>query len=303
MGARQTYITLITFLFLTWGCRPAGDDPAGSSALRDALGRDVPLERPIRRVVTLAPSITEIVFAAGAGSLVVGVGEIDNYPPAVRDLPRFSTYPVDFEAVAALEPDLAIASDQVNNTRDAETLAALGIPTYFLASQKLNDVLTGIETVGRLLGTDERAAAAVDSLKAEIEALRQTVGRAHHRPEVLFLIGMETPFSFGSESYMHDLIELAGGESVTGDIRSVAPVLSEEFVVSRGPEVVMGPWGPDTDPAELLRFHPSWDALPAVRNGRVYGVEADLVERPGPRLVAGARAMAKLLHPELFGTE
>ena len=302
MRVHQTYITLVIFLLWT-GCRPASDRPDDSSVIEDDLGREVSLERPIERVVTLAPSITEIVFTAGAGALVVGVGEIDNYPPTVRDLPRFSTYPVDFEAIAALEPDLALASDQVNNTRDAETLAALGIPTYFLASQKLEDVLAGIETVGDLLGTSEKAALAVDSLKEEIEELKERVRRVHNRPEVLFLIGMETPFSFGSESYMHDLIELAGGESVTGSIRSVAPVLSEEFVISRRPEVIMGPWGRDTDPAELLRYHPTWDILPAVRNGRVYGVEADLVERPGPRLVAGARAMARLLHPDLFPAE
>ncbi|MEX0746783.1 MAG: helical backbone metal receptor [Rhodothermales bacterium] len=298
MRAGQTYITLITFLVvLSGGCK---SEPSGARLTTDDVGRSVHLPDTVLRAVTLAPSLTEVVFAAGAGDRLVGVGQPDNFPPSIERLPRFSTYPVDFEAIAALDPDLALATDQVNSPRDAETLAALDIPTYFLSFERIEDVLTGILTVGDLMGTQSAARATVDSLRGELSELRDMVRSVERKPEVLFLIGTETLFSFGSESYVHEMIELAGAVSVTGEIDAVAPVLTDEFVLSRRPEVIMGPWGEADVTADLLKHHPTWDVVPAIQNGRVYGMHADLVERPGPRLVAGIRAMAEKLHPNLF---
>ena len=268
--------------------------------MTDDIGRSIHLPDTVLRVVTLAPSLTEVIFAAGAGRRLVGVGQPDSFPPEVQRLPRFSTYPVDFEAIAALNPDLALATDQVNSPRDAETLNALDIPTYFLSFERIEDVLEGILTVGDLMGTEDTARATVDSLRLELAHLRKLVRTTERRPTVLFLIGTETLFSFGSESYVHEMIDLAGAVSVTGDVGAVAPVLTDEFVLSRRPDVIMGPWGEADVTADLLKNHPTWDVIPAVQTGRVYGIDADLVERPGPRLVAGIRAMSEKLHPNLF---
>jgi iron complex transport system substrate-binding protein len=258
------------------------------------------MQDTIARVVTLAPNLTEIVFAAGAGHTVVGVGRPDDYPTAVDTLPRYSVYPVDFEAVAALRPDLAFAAEQVNSRRDADMLSALGIPTYFMASSTLEDILDGILTAGELLGTSEVAAHAVDSLRSRKQALAEITFDVSERPLTLFLISDETLFSFGRESYMHELIELAGGRSATADLDATAPILSEEFVLSIKPEIIIGPWGDNYDASRLLEHHPTWNVIPAVKNGRVYGVEASIVERPGPRLIEGAWAMARKIHPGLF---
>ncbi len=265
----------------------------------DDLGRTVRLPDSVVRVVTLAPNLTEIVFAAGAGRKLAGVGRPDDFPPQIDTLPRYSTYPLDFEAVAALAPDLALASDQVNGLRDAEMLSSLGVPTYFLASNSLDEILESMVMVGKLLGTTDAAKRAADSLKQRVQALRSLTLDAG-RPLTLFLIGQETLFSFGSESYMHDLIQLAGGRSATGDLDAEAPILSEEFVLSIRPEVIIGPWGDDYEAAQLLEHHPTWNVLPAVANHRVYGVDPDIVERPGPRLVEGAWVMARKIHPNLF---
>ena len=146
------------------------------------------------------------------------------------------------------------------------------------------------------------AAAAADSLEAAVAALRQTTDQAEERPLTLFLIDDETLFAFGSESYMHALIDLAGGRSATAEIEAVRPILNEEFVLTRKPEVIFGSFGEDYDPARLLEHHPTWDIVPAVRDGRVYSLNPDLVLRPTPRLLEGIRQMARRLHPALFPT-
>ncbi len=303
----STKALLLTFLAVlaATGCTPAGDAPVPTTAdttVTDALGREVRFEKPVRRVVTLAPNLTEIVFAAGAGGKLVGVTTADDYPPAVDTLARFNALPVDFEAVTALRPDLILATDQVNTPRDADTFAALDLPIYFFSFSSLKDVLTGIRTAGRLLGTSAEAGAASDSLRRVIDRLRTRTASVDNRPLVLFLIGAETLYAFGSGSYIHTLIRLAGGRSATAHLDAKAPILSEEFVLEKAPEVIIGPFGEDFTAEDLLALHPAWDVVPAIRSGRIYSVPADLVLRPGPRLVKGARLMAKKLHPELFGS-
>lgn len=303
MRSRVTYATLVVLLICGMGVATGGCEPGESAEparMRDDLGRTVAVPRPVERVVTFAPSLTEMVYAAGAGRKLVGVGFPDDHPPAVESLARFSTYPIDFEAVAALEPDLALATDQVNSPRDAETLQGLGIPTYFLSFQSLENVFSGLIAIGNVLGTSAAAEHAVDSLRRELQDIRTRTSSAHSRPTVLVLIGPETLFSFGGESYVHEMVDAAGGRSLTAGLDVRAPVLSEEYVLRRAPDVILGPWGNDVDAAELLQHHPSWTAVPAIRDGRVYGIDGSLIERPGPRLVAGIRELARRLHPLLF---
>jgi ABC-type Fe3+-hydroxamate transport system substrate-binding protein len=117
---------------------------------------------------------------------------------------------------------------------------------------------------------------------------------------VLVLIGDDTLYSFGDGSYVHNLVELAGGRSITASIDTKAPTLSEEYVLKEKPDVIVGAWGSDYDSDRLLKLHPTWDVVPAVQNGRVYSLPSSLLLRPGPRLVQGARRMAAYLHPDRF---
>lgn len=292
-----TYVTAAYFLILV-GC--SGGMSSNDPVVTDDLGRAVQLNLETRRVVTLAPNLTEIVYAAGGGPRLVGVGIPDDHPPEIAGLPRYSVHPVDYEAIAALRPDLVLATDQVNSPRSAEALEALGIPTYFLSFENLNDVLEGILVVGSLLGTESQAIHAVDSLRRELDLLKARTASIDERPRVLYLIGPETLYSFGRGSYVQELIVLAGGVSVTAGVEAAAPILSEEFVLTRAPDVVVGSWQPDFDASELLKLRPAWDVVPAVRTGRVYAIHPSLVHRPGPRLIEGARRLAEFLHPSLF---
>jgi iron complex transport system substrate-binding protein len=292
---------LLTLALLT-GCRAEAPPDADTRTATDDLGRTVTLTPLVERVLTLAPSLTELVFAAGAGDRLVGAAEADDYPPAVDTLPRFDSLPLDFEAIATLRPDLVLATDQVNAPGDVDTFADLGIPVYFFSYRGLDGMLESLRTVGGLLNTEATANAAADSLSARIDQLRHRTDTLNHRPLTLFLIGDETLFAFGSESYVHDLIALAGGRSATANLDTQAPVLTEEFVLTTQPEVIIGAFGPDYDPARLVGLHPTWRSVPAVEQGRVYSLDPDLVLRPGPRLVQGAYRMAELLHPEAFDT-
>lgn len=302
---RLDRVQLISFisclaLVLGAGCQSSSDVSSNTTEVTDALDRSVTLQRPIERVVTLAPNLTEIVFVAGAGHKLVGVTTADDYPPPVDTLSRFSALPLDFEAITALEPDLILATDQVNAPRETTTFTELGFPVYFFSFSTLDDVLTAIRTTGTLLNTAASARVAADSLDAAIDMLRARTADVQQRPRVLFLIGDDTLYGFGESSYVHTLIELAGGRSITDSLQTKAPTLSEEFVLTQKPDVIIGAFGADYDPDRLLKLHPTWDVVPAIQNDRVYSLNPNLVLRPGPRLVEGARRMAQMLHPELF---
>ncbi|GIV61198.1 MAG: periplasmic-binding protein [Rhodothermaceae bacterium] len=283
----------------TAGCSERPAPPEAPSTFTDDLGRTVQLPPTIGRIVTVAPSLTEIVFAAGAGSRLVGVTTADDYPPAVDTLPRFSALPMNFEAVAALRPDVVLATTQINNPRDAETFAALGIPMLFFSFRRLEDVPRVLRRIGEVLDTEEVAHAAARTFEDRLAGLRARTATLTDRPRVLFLIGDETLFAFGRESYIHTLIEVAGGTSLTRDLPTEAPILSDEFVLTHPPDVIVGTFGEDYDPARLLAAHPTWHLLPAVREGRIYSFAPDLFLRPGPRLVDGACLLARRLHPSL----
>ncbi len=289
-------IVLFVLCFWAAGC---GRGPDRSNQVTDDLGRTVYLSSVPTRVVTLAPSVTEIVFAAGAGSLIAGVTDADDFPPEVDNLPRFSALPVDFEVVLSLEPDLALASDQVNSPNDAATLEAVGVPVYFFSVSRLEDIARTIRDAGALLNTASAADQLADSLTRSLAQLRVLTEELEERPSTLFLISDVTLYAFGQGSYIHDMIALAGGSSITVDLESRSPVLTDEFVLFEQPEVILGAFGSGYLPTSLLEYHPTWDVVPAVTGGRVYGVPADRYLRPGPRLVTGAWEMARLLHPGL----
>ncbi|MDX1546645.1 MAG: helical backbone metal receptor [Rhodothermales bacterium] len=275
----------------------AAPEPMPPRTVTDALGRTVAVPDSLGRLVTLAPNLTELVFAAGAGDRLAGASTADDYPPAIDVLPRFSALPLDVEAVAALDPDLVLATDQVNNPGDAATFEALGLPVYFFSYRGLDGMLESLRMMGRLLGTEAHANRTADALAATLDSLRARSDTLAARPLTLLLIGDETLYAFGDESYAHEMVALAGGRSATEDLGAEAPILSDEFVLTAQPEVIVVAVGPDYDAARLLRLHPTWDVVPAVRAGRVHGIDPDLVLRPGPRLVDGVKALARLLEP------
>jgi len=290
---------LLLVVVLASGCGDAAPDD-GPRTVTDDLDRSVALDPAIQRVVSLAPNLTEIAHAAGAGDQLVAITSSGDYPPPVDTLPHVSALPVDFEAVAAQEPDLVLATDQINAPGDTDTFEALDVPIYFFSFGSVDDILTSIETMGQLLGTETAAADSAAALQSSFDALRARTGSLPdaERPRVLVLVGDDTLYSFGRGSYVHTLVRMAGGRSITANIETQAPTLSDEYVLQEKPDVILGLWGRDYDPDRLLDLHPTWDVVPAVQNDRVLSVPTSLIARPGPRILQGARRLARHLHPD-----
>jgi iron complex transport system substrate-binding protein len=291
---------LLLLLILGSACGPGSDRaaaPIDGQSFTDDLGRTVQLPASIERIVPLAPSITETLFVAGAGRQVVAVSQADDFPPAVDSLPRFTSLPLDFEAIVSLEPDLVIATDEVNNPRDAHLFESLNIPIVYFTFNGWADVPRVLRRLGDLTGNASTAQEEADALDAKATYLTQQLDSVQTRPRVLFLIGEDALFAFGKGSYIHDLITVSGGESLTETLDTRAPVLSDEFVLTSQPDVIAGTFG---EQIELLDHHPTFKGLPAVQNERICSISPSLVLRPGPRLIDGAAELAACIHPERF---
>jgi len=294
-SGRASYASasLAIFAFLLLGA--CGDRPQGrppTMTVVDDLGRELRVPVSPKRVISLAPSVTEVVFAAGAGNRLNAVTTADNYPPAVTGMDKITAFPLDHEGIVARNPDLILATDQINSIRDLSALSDLGIPSYFLRFTTVADVFTAVRTVGQLLGTDKQAERAADSLESAWMDQIMSVDTTSYRPTVLLLAGYDVLYAFGKDSYTNEIVAAAGGRSVTERLDGQAVTLSDEFVLTEQPELIVGTFGDDFDPQHIVASHSTWSAVPAVRDGRVYSINPDLISRPGPRVVDGARTLA-----------
>jgi ABC-type Fe3+-hydroxamate transport system substrate-binding protein len=289
-------VPFLLVLLATAGCgrEPAITDPRrADTTVTDALGRAVSFPHPPARVLALAPNLTEIAYAVGAGGRLAAASQADDFPPEVAALPRFSSFPLDPEVVVALEPDLLLATDQVNSPDEAAAFDRLGIPTYFFSFGRVADVPGAMRTAGRLLGGDGEPAAR--RFEARVGGVRRWTEEQDH-PRTLLLVGDDVLYAFGRDSYASEAVRLAGGENLTDAFEGQAVTLSEEWVLAQQPAVIVVLSEP-YDLARLMDRHPAWWDLPAVRDGRVYGLDPDLLSRPGPRLADGIERLSTLLYP------
>ncbi|HUF08583.1 MAG TPA: helical backbone metal receptor [Rhodothermales bacterium] len=275
------------------GCGGRGEPTIDQRVVVDDIGREVRVPVRPTRVVSLAPSITEVVFAAGAGDRLAAVTTSDNYPTAVAGIRQITAFPLDHEAIVALGPDLLLATDQINSVRDLDALSEVGIPAYFLRFTTADDVFLSIRIAGRLLGTEERANRTADSLQAIWNGYITSIDTISYIPSVLLLAGYDVLYAFGRDSYTNEIIRAAGGRSVTDALDGQAATLSEEFVLAAQPDVIVGTFGDDFDVDKIVAGHPTWASLPAAQRGRVYSIDPDLISRPGPRIIEGAKRIAE----------
>ena len=286
---------LALFLLALAGCAPEPGD------VRDDPGRAVALDGTPRRVVPLAPNVTELVAAAAGVGRLVGVATSDDAPAGIGGLPRFQSVPLDVEAVVALRPDLAIGSDDVTPSDVAEGLGAVGVPTFLFRFDEVADVPRALRALDTLLAVSGGAPVA-DDFERRVGAVEQAV-RPFSAPRVLLLVGAEegTLYAFGRDSYASEMVRLAGGQNLTDRFEGAASSPSEEVALEMAPEVIVVA-GDQGAADAFVAAHPALLTTPAVANGRVYGLDADLVLRPGPRLVEGLERLARLLHPQAFAS-
>ena len=266
----------------------------------DDLDRIVTLGLNIDNIVPIAPSITEILYIAGAGDQVVAVSHADDFPESIKTLPRFNSFPMDYEALVNIQPDVIIGTDQINNPRDAHLFESLGIPVLYFSFESWSDIPRIIRKVGSITSNEEVANLRADSLENAVEQIRQDVASNAKRPRVLLLIGSDQLFAFGKDSYVHEMIQIAGGVSLTESLETPSPVLTEEFVISSEPDLIVGTF---SDASELLENHPAFQSVPAIQNNQICVIEQSLVLRPGPRLVDGIHELAECIKDLLDSEE
>jgi iron complex transport system substrate-binding protein len=245
------------------------------------------------RIVTLAPSLTEIAYAIGCGGELVGDTSFDDYPAQARRLPHVADLVhVDLERLALVAPSTVVAlHDQ--ERQGAQIVHSLGLAVAYLPNRTFEDLYADIAGVGAACGKAADASALSERIRSRIAAIVASAPRDRARPRVLYLLGLPG-YTVGKDSYLDEVIRLAGGANVAGDVDQPYPDLDAESIVALDPEVIVvakdTPFGPD------VRSREPWRDLAAVRDGRVYSPpDDDIIERPGPRIVEGIAWLAGVL--------
>lgn len=261
----------------------------------DDLGRTVTIPVKVNRVVSLAPSLTENIFAAGAGDRLVGVTTFCNYPEAAKSIQKVGdTISPNIETIVALKPDIVFVSTASQIEAFLKTLEQNGIAVYVTNPSSFDGVLKNLRQLGELFETSDVAG----KLAADLQRREDDVGQkvaGEIRTRTFVQISREPLFTIGEQSFLTEIIERAGGESVTANVETAYPKLSKETALALNPDVIILSDSEDNrEPNEVFKNSP------AVKNGRVISINADLLSRPGPRLVDALEQIARELHPHKF---
>ncbi len=310
----KRFLPIVLILGLLLGaCAAPAAAPTATAAptvepitLTDSVGRAVTLAAPAQRIVSLAPSNTEIVFALGAGDKLVGRDDFSDYPAEALKVPSIgSLYPnVNAEVIVALKPDLVLAAG-ITNPDDVKALADLGLTVYTTHNATgLDDIYSDILAVGQLTGRSADSETIVADMKARVQTVKAKTAALADKPKVFYEIDATDPakpYTAGPGSFIDQLLTLAGAANV-GNV-STQPYfqISLEELVAQDPAIiVLGSFTYGGQTPELVKTRVGWDKITAVKNGAMYTFDDNLVSRPGPRVVVGLETLAKLIHPDLF---
>jgi iron complex transport system substrate-binding protein len=259
----------------------------------------VTLAHAPQRIISLAPSVTETLFAIGDSNQVIGVTDFCNYPPEATRKQRVGgiTNP-SIEIIVGLKPDLIILSMEGNVREDFDRLLGTGVPVFVTNPRSLSGIYKSIRDLGLLTGNTESASRLVETMRQREDSLTSLI---HSTRRVLLIVSLRPLIVVGNKTFLSDLLTLAGGVNIVGSSLSTFPTLSRETVVAEDPEVIIVMSDVLTDANELQRFFPEWSILQAFRTHRVFRVDSDLVARPGPRAVEGLVALYTIIHAHPSG--
>ncbi len=314
-GLAALGLVLTMLVSLLMACTPISEEPLPPDGqvstflveVTDQAGRVVRIEKMPEKIISLAPSNTEIVFALGLADRLVGVREFCDYPEAAKDKPKiggFST--VDIEKVVAIEPDLILAT----NIHQKEVIPALerfGLTVLILDPQTLDEVMEAITLIGKGTGEQEAADQLVAEMSNRIKAVTDKTDNLPEaqRPRAFYVVWHEPLMTVGSDTRIHELIRLAGGINIAQEIGEGYPTMSLEAVIQANPQVIVAGsgMGKGADlPFQFVATESRLKDVAARINNRVYEINTDLIGRPGPRIVEALEQLAKMIHPEIFGS-
>ncbi len=263
-------------------------------SVKDDIGNTVKLAQPAKRIVSLAPHMTETLFAAGAGAQIVGTVDYSDYPEAAKKIPRVGGYSrFDMEAVAALKPDLIVGWQSGNAAAHLEKFRSLGYTMYISQPNRIEDVASEIERLGTLAGTSATANAEAKRFRDKLAALRaQYTGKATVR--TFYQIWKQPLMTVGKNQIISDAIRLCGGDNVFGKLEQMAPTVTVEAVIAANPETLIASGMGDSRP-EWLDDWKKWTSIEAVKRDNLFFVPPELIQRHTPRLLEGTEILCKHL--------
>jgi iron complex transport system substrate-binding protein len=268
----------------------------------DDLGRKIYLAQAPNRLVSLAPSITETLYAIGLADRVVGVTEFCDYPPEARNKPKVGYSNPNLETIVALQPDLVLAPRDFIRPDVLGKLEQLKIPTFVVEAKTVEDIASQIQLIGRMLDRSEVANPIAMELRRRLTELKRRTEMLA-RPRVLYVLNSQPLITVGPGSFIHQLIEIAGGANVASGAASPYPRLSIEAVLKEDPQLIIFPVGASEGiPQGEQELWRRWKTITAVKTDSFHHIASDLLNRPGPRIVLGLEKLAEIIHPEVFAS-
>jgi iron complex transport system substrate-binding protein len=295
MMKQSLFLLLFSFLLVY---------PAHSREMIDQIGRRVDVVETLTRVVSLAPSLTETSYDVGGGEKLVGVTRFATYPEAAAKLPKVGTYvALDIEKIVSLQPQLCLAIRDGNPKASVERLESLGIPVYVFDPKSLEDIVDTVVRLGEIYRTEAQAASLVAEYRQRLSRVARKLDETKERPRVFFQIDAQPIISAGFDTFLDQLLVRAGSVNLAAD-RAGYPRYSWEELLGLMPDVVLlASMGGGYSDQELRSRWESWPQIPAVKNQRLYVVDADLFDRPSPRLIDALEHLLGLLHPTLSAVQ
>ncbi|QGJ72377.1 ABC-type Fe3+-siderophores transport systems, periplasmic component [Planctomycetales bacterium 10988] len=272
--------------------------------LKDALGREVTIEKPATRIVSLSPSVTEMLFAVGAGDKIVGVTSYANYPEEALSKEKvggFEGKSLNLEKIVGLQPDLILTAGGMHATL-AQQLDRLNLNVLSVEPNNFRELYQALELVGKLVGKAKEAKALVVEIRERKLVIDQKVAKISEAERVrVFYQTWDDPLqTAGPRSLIGNLIETAGGINIFGEVKQQYPYVSVEAVLARDPQVILVPSHAKEEGAKPSFSAPGWENISAVRKNRLYYLNGDWISRSGPRIILGLEAIAHALYPEHF---
>ena len=304
------FVLLTTLSLLLAACSPAAPaaiptPTATALTFTDGLKRTVTLTAPAAKIISLAPSNTEILFAIGAGAQVVGRDDFSDYPAEAKSLSNIggSNGKYDYEKIASLKPDLVIASE-LNTPDQVKSLEDLKITVYYLSNPtNLEGMFANLVLVGEMTGHKAQAETLVASLRLRVKAVQNKVSSVTNRPSIFYELDATDPakpYTAGPTTFIDQLIQIAGGVNIAGSLNTPWPQLSLEEILVKNPDMILLGDAAYGNSPEQVKQRPGWTDLKAVKDGNIQVFDDNLVSRPGPRMVDGLEILAKIIHPELY---
>jgi iron complex transport system substrate-binding protein len=288
------------------GDRPSSAAPAGETLkLEDGLGRKVTIRCPARKIISLAPSNTEILWAVGAGRWIVACDDDSDYPPEAASIPRIGSTggKLSLEKILVLEPDVLLAAE-ITSREQVGSLEGLGLSVFLVPNPTdFKGLFENISLLGKVTGCQREALELIAGLEGRLAALEKKLRGVERKPLVFYELDATDsarPWTVGPGTFLDTLLSMAGGQNMGAAYAQSFPRVSIEILLEKDPDAIVLGDAASGVTLDSVRRRPGWAELSAVKAGRVHLFDGSLGSRPGPRLVDGLEALARMLHPEAF---